>query len=75
MLKVDFYDPASQPGLRYVRKAQGTNFYEWSTKSAVDVMREVAWGTCDASDLPHDIREACDRTEGMNSVFYASEWP
>lgn len=75
MLKVDFYDPASPPGLRYVRKAVRGNHYEWATRSAINPRYYQATGTCSSDDLPANIREVCDITAGMNSVFYASEWP
>ncbi len=31
-----------------------------------------AQGTCEAEDLPADIRQKCDE---YNGAFYACEWP
>lgn len=75
MINVYFLDTSVPAGLRYVRKHPNSDFYIWATRSAVNVGFDHARGTCEADDLPPHVREACDRTEGMNSVFYASEWP
>jgi hypothetical protein len=57
---------------RYVRRAAGKDFYEWCEQSAADPRYDVAQGTCEAQDLPDEIRAACDANKGM---FYACEWP
>lgn len=59
---------------RYVRKAAGVDgVYQWCEQSADDPRYDVAQGTCDAEDLPDDIRDKCDRHTGMGT--YACEWP
>lgn len=57
---------------RYVRRAIGQDFYKWCEQSAADPRYDVAQGTCEAQDLPADVRAACDAYKGM---FYACEWP
>ena len=55
---------------RYVRKSN--DGYRWCEQSAVKPECDVAQGTCDAKDLPADVRAACDAHTG---AFYACEWP
>lgn len=57
---------------RYVRKAINGDGYEWCEKSAADSRYNTATGTCDAADLPDDVRAVCDAYYG---AFYACEWP
>lgn len=57
---------------RYVRRALGQDFYKWCEQSAADPRYDVAQGTCEAQDLPDEVRAACDEYKGM---AYACEWP
>jgi hypothetical protein len=57
---------------RYVRKATSQNFYEWCEQSAEKPRYDIAQGTCEAEDLPEDVRKKCDE---YNGSFYACEWP
>lgn len=55
---------------RYVRKSgDGCRWYE---QSAVKPTYDVAQGTCDANDLPADVRATCEAHTGAS---YACEWP
>ena len=68
-------DKFRRPGrtlARFVRKSAYLGCYVWCEQSAANPGRDVAQGTCDAGDLPDDIREKCDAYYG---AFYACEWP
>lgn len=69
----EIFRSAGSVKARYVRKARGSdNVYQWCEQSAVDTRYDLAQGTCEASDLPDDIRKKCDEYDGC---FYACEWP
>jgi hypothetical protein len=57
---------------RYVRKVAGRNLYKWCVQSAEDLRFDIAQGTCEAEDLPPEIRQKCNDYRGR---FYACEWP
>ena len=59
---------------RYVKRATGQNFYKWCEQSADDPRYDVAQGTCEAEDLPDEIRQKCDDFKG-DIYLYACEWP
>lgn len=59
-------------GKRYVRRDLVTGAYRWCIQDAKKPRFDAAQGTCEASDLPDDIRAACDAYDGS---FYATEWP
>ena len=59
------------PRARYVAKSHVYDTYYWCEQS-FDRQYDVAQGTCDAEDLPDDIRAICDAYDG---VHYACEWP
>lgn len=58
-------------GARYVRRLR-EDLYAWCESSAADPRYDVAQGTCEADDLPADIRAVCDAYHGSG---YACEWP
>jgi len=70
MIKVKYRVEGSVKA-RYVRKTEGDQ-YAWCEQSADNPARDVAQGTCEAGDLPEDIRKQCDEYSG---AFYAAEWP
>ena len=74
MIRTQYRKPGTAKA-RYVRKAIGQDFYKWCEQSAEDSRYDIAQGTCDAEDLPPDIRKKCDELEGKNAGFYACEWP
>lgn len=57
---------------RYVKRHPGNDYYVWCEQSADDPRYDIAQGTCEAEDLPDDIRKKCDEYDGY---FYACEWP
>jgi hypothetical protein len=57
---------------RFVRKSHVGPGYEWCEQSAADPRYDIATGTCDAEDLPDEVRAACDAYYG---AFYACGWP
>lgn len=57
---------------RFVRKSPGQDFYKWCEQSLDDPRYDVAQGTCDAHDLPPEVRACADKHQG---AFYACEWP
>lgn len=46
--------------------------YFWCLRGA-DLRYDIAQGTCDAADLPTEIREAADRR--VSQAFRYVEWP
>lgn len=46
--------------------------YAWCLRG-VDRRYDIAQGTCDASDMPDDVRAAADRRRGH--AFSYVEWP
>ena len=58
------------PGERYVRKIPGQEKYQWCIQSN-DKRYDIEQGTCDAEDLPADVKEKCDQYTGS---FYACKW-
>ena len=74
MIRTQYRKPGTAKA-RYVRKAIGQDFYKWCEQSADDPRYDIAQGTCEAEDLPTDIRQKCDELEGKNAGFYACEWP
>ena len=71
MIRTQYRKPGTAKA-RYVRKAIGQDFYKWCEQSADDPRYDIAQGTCEAEDLPTDIRQKCDE---YNGAFYACEWP
>lgn len=65
------YRSSGKPLCRFVRKAKSQKYYEWCEQSIDNPRFDVAQGTCDAEDLPDDIRIKCDNHNGS---FYACEW-
>lgn len=57
---------------RFVKKAPGQNNYIWCEQSADNPQYDLAQGTCEADDLPENIKKICDEYSGS---FYATEWP
>lgn len=66
------YRVAGKARARYVRKASNQGWYEWCEQSADNLRFDVAQGTCDAEDLPAEIKKQADDYDG---IFYACEWP
>jgi hypothetical protein len=65
------YDPALVEK-RYVGKGLGKGSpYRWAEVGA-DRRYDIRQGTCDAEDLPEDLRRKCDMSGGF---LYATEWP
>lgn len=58
-------------GERYVKKIPGVQKYMWCVQSCNDKRYDVEQGTCDAEDLPEDVRKKCDEYTG---AFYACIW-
>lgn len=71
MIRDTYRSPGSVKA-RYVKKHPGNDYYKWCEQSAVDARYDVAQGTCEAEDLPDDIRAKCDAYDGAH---YACEWP
>lgn len=71
MIKEKFRVPGRVKA-RYVAKAPIGDHYNWCEQNADRLATDIAQGTCEAEDLPPDIRKYCD--ENM-SCFYACEWP
>jgi hypothetical protein len=59
---------------RYVRKHLSRDWYQWCEQSKENPAYDVAQGTCDAEDLPEDVRAKCEELRGKNAGFYACEW-
>lgn len=59
------------PCNRYVKKIPSQQKYMWCVQSN-DRRYDFEQGTCDAEDLPEDIRKKCDEYTGS---FYACIWP
>jgi hypothetical protein len=57
-------------GNRYVRKIPGEQKYQWCIQSS-NKGYDVEQGTCNAEDLPEDIKKKCDE---YNGSFYACKW-
>ncbi len=57
---------------RYVKRHSSNDYYVWCEQSADDLRYDVAQGTCEAEDLPEDIKAKCDAYDGY---AYACEWP
>lgn len=68
----DQYRTGGKARARFVKRAAGQDFYKWCEQSDEDPRYDVAQGTCEAEDLPDDIRAKCDSYDGMH---YACEWP
>lgn len=64
-------ESTSDDGNRYVGKSTKGG-YRWCIQNAKRREFDTAQGTCDASDLPVDIREKCESYDG---VHYACVWP
>lgn len=60
----------NEDGKRYVGKSVRGG-YRWCIQNAKRPQFDTAQGTCEAIDLPTDIREKCDAYDG---VHYACEW-
>ena len=71
MIRTQYRKPETAKA-RYVRKAIEQDFCKWCEQSAEDSRYDIAQGTCEAEDLPPDIRQKCDE---YNGAFYACEWP
>jgi hypothetical protein len=70
MIKIKYEVQGKVKG-RYVRKSHTENLYHWCIQSAEKPYYDLSQGTCDAEDLPLDIREKCDNYKG---AFYACDW-
>lgn len=68
----DSYRKEGKTKARFVKKAIGQNFYKWCEQGLDDPRFDVAQGTCDADDLPPEVKARCDEYKGS---FYACEWP
>lgn len=44
----------------------------WCEQNAEEPQYDIAQGTCDAEDLPEQIRKACDEA---THIHYAAIWP
>ena len=64
-------ETASDDGNRYVGKS-ARGGYRWCIQNAKHKQFDTAQGTCDAEDLPLEIREKCDAYDGCH---FACEWP
>lgn len=69
----DSFRTDGDSALRFVRKHHtAKGLYIWCEQSLEDSRLDVAQGTCEAEDLPDDVRELCDKYDGQ---FYACVWP
>ena len=63
-------------GDRFVRAVHANDpafrYYDWCLRGS-DLRYDIAQGTCDAHDLPADVREAADRR--MSQAFSYVPWP
>lgn len=66
------YRVAGKVKARYVAKSALGNCYRWCEQSAENPRYDIAQGTCDAEDLPDDVKIKCDTYDGSH---YACEWP
>ncbi len=57
---------------RFVRRMHNSPLYKWCEQNADKPRYDLAHGTCEAEDLPEEIRKKCDEYQG---AFYACEWP
>jgi hypothetical protein len=65
-----------KPGDRFVRaigNCRGVTGYAWCVRDALNHRYDVQQGTCDAEDLPEDVRKAADARR-MYTPSYV-EWP
>lgn len=62
-----------RPGDRFVRTVRLGAQYAWCIRDAVDRRYDVQQGTCDAGDLPVDVRKAADARYGYVPSYV--EWP
>lgn len=69
---VDKYRCVGEVQARYVRKCHASGLFYWCEQSLNNPSRDIAQGTCEASDLPPAIVEKCESYRGS---FYACEWP
>lgn len=60
-------------GARMVRRNAIGSGYRWCEQSSVNPRYDVAQGTCEASDLPDDVRAAADALQGQ--FFGYVRWP
>lgn len=67
------YRTSGKAKARYVRRHTCQDIYVWCEQDAENPRFDVAQGTCDAEDLPADIKQICD--EAPITGFYACEWP
>jgi hypothetical protein len=79
MITILFQAKACHPkrlGDRFVRaigNCRGVTGYAWCVRDALDKRYDVQQGTCDADDLPEDVRKAAD-AQRMYIPSYV-EWP
>jgi hypothetical protein len=70
-------DKIKGEGTRFVRAAftndPASACYAWCIRSNSNKRHDLQQGTCDAHDLPDDIRAAADRLSGH--AFGYVEWP
>ncbi len=72
-------DKIKGAGTRFVRavftnnRAATSNDYVWCIRSNADKRYDLQQGTCDASDLPAEVRQAADLRLGH--AFSYVEWP
>lgn len=59
-------------GDRFVRAVVPGKNYAWCVRDALDHRYDVQQGTCDAEDLPDDVRKAADKRYGFSPSYV--EW-
>lgn len=65
-------DKIKGAGTRFVR-ATFPSGYVWCIRSNSNKRYDLQQGTCDAHDLPHNVRAEADRL--MSRAFSYVEWP
>lgn len=58
--------------MRYIRRHHCQDWYVWCEQDAENPWFDIAQGTCEAEDIPEDVKELCDNYKG---AFYACAWP
>lgn len=78
-VKITYQTPAhkNDMGDRFVRAsfagAGKPNGYRWCIRGALNLRYDIQQGTCDAEDLPAEVRERADNLLGH--AFGYVEWP
>jgi hypothetical protein len=74
-IKATYTSKDYEPGCAVERFARATwpSGYAWCERDALNARYDVRQGTCDAADLPADVRERADAR--LSHAFSYVEWP